>query len=94
MEKIFKSIVLLGMFVFLFLYYQNTQNNRFQLKESEGQTSVFDTRSGSLYVAMPRKDNSKLVAVKLNWITGKTAIVNSDGIESLSEFEKAATHSH
>jgi len=68
-DKAFKSGVLIMGVLFLILFYQFTQNNRFQMNGS----SIFDTRTGIIYEprdntrwikADPRSGEIKVIPLK------------------------------
>lgn len=59
MDKIFKIGLLILGTSFLLLYYFNSQNNRYTLKDTETTLTVFDTRKGIIYIT--DSDNNWLI---------------------------------
>ena len=51
------GLLLLGI-MFLFIFYQHTQNGRYQLKFEQESMAIFDTNSGRIYLP-PSKDSKK-----------------------------------
>ncbi len=61
-DKVFKSLLILVLIAFLFIFYSTTQKGRFQpITHYEGSLGIFDTKNGVVYMLDLEKDEWTLI---------------------------------
>ncbi len=61
-DKVFKSLLLLVLVAFLFVFYLTTQKGRFQpITQYEGNLGIFDTKNGVVYMLDIENDEWTLI---------------------------------
>ncbi len=61
-DKVFKSLLLLFLVAFLFVFYSTTQKGRFQpITQYEGSIGIFDTKNGVVYMLDIENDEWTLI---------------------------------
>ena len=49
MDNLFKTLLIIILLAFLYLYYENSNNDRYFLRSQSKRTQVFDKKTGTVY---------------------------------------------
>jgi len=49
MDNLFKALLIIILVAFLYLYYENSNNDRYFLRSQSSTTQVFDKKTGTIY---------------------------------------------